>query len=93
MGALAELLAAALRAWRKTVSTAEGPMRGLELMADLAGDATLKQYHLFYSTRADLLRRVGQLQAAVQDYREALRLVGNEPERRYLQRRLHELLS
>jgi RNA polymerase sigma-70 factor (ECF subfamily) len=48
-------------------------------------------YHLFYAARADLLRRAGRIAEALADYREALRLVGNEPERRYLTKRIAEL--
>jgi RNA polymerase sigma-70 factor (ECF subfamily) len=73
------------------VAMAEGPERGLELLNGLAEDPSLVDYHLFYAARADLLRRLGQLDAAARDYTEALRLVGNEPERRYFARRLAEL--
>jgi RNA polymerase sigma-70 factor (ECF subfamily) len=75
------------------VAMAEGPERGLELLNGLAEDPALTDYHLFYAARADLLQRLGQLDAAARDYSEALRLSGNEPERRYLARRLAELVD
>jgi RNA polymerase sigma-70 factor (ECF subfamily) len=73
------------------VAMAHGPERGLQLLAGLAHKPELEGYHLFFAARADLLRRVGDRSAASRDYTEALRLVRNEPERRYLQKRLAEL--
>jgi RNA polymerase sigma-70 factor (ECF subfamily) len=43
------------------------------------------------AARADLLRRLGRRTEAADAYREALALVGNEPERAYLARRLSEV--
>ncbi|WP_242024314.1 hypothetical protein [Trichocoleus sp. FACHB-591] len=48
-------------------------------------------YHLFHATHADLLRRIGAFQEAAQSYRRALELVTNDSERRFLERRLHEV--
>jgi RNA polymerase sigma-70 factor (ECF subfamily) len=53
--------------------------------------AELDRYHYFHSARADLLVRCGRHDQAVGAYRRALELVGNEPERRFLQRRLDEV--
>ena len=89
---VARLKAAAARP-AAAVAMAEGPERGLELLNGLAEDPALTDYHLFYAARADLLQRLGQLDAAARDYSEALRLSGNEPERRYLARRLAELVD
>jgi len=61
---------------------------GLELIDGLEG---LEAYHLLHAARADLLRRVGRREEASVAYREALRLTGNEAERRYLERRLLEV--
>jgi RNA polymerase sigma-70 factor (ECF subfamily) len=69
------------------VAMAEGPERGLELMDDLP----LERYHLFHSARAELLRRLGRSEEAADAYRQALRLVVREPERRHLERRLAEV--
>jgi RNA polymerase sigma-70 factor, ECF subfamily len=71
------------------VAMAEGPDRGLELMAPLAG--RLGRYHHFHSARADLLRRLGRGPEAAEAYRRALELVSNEVERRFLERRLREV--
>jgi len=61
---------------------------GLELIDGLEG---LEAYHLLHAARADLLRSVGRREEASVAYREALRLTGNEAERRYLERRLLEV--
>jgi RNA polymerase sigma-70 factor (ECF subfamily) len=71
------------------VAMAEGPHRGLELMARLEG--SLRSYHLFHSARADLLRRLGRRGEAAAAYRLALGLAGNDVERRFLERRLAEV--
>ncbi len=73
------------------VAMAEGPERGLELLEPLAHEEAMRSYHLFYSARADLLRRAGRFVQARGDYERARDLAGNEPERRYLARRLLEV--
>lgn len=42
------------------------------------------------AARADLVRRLGRWPEAVDAYRRALALVGNDPQRRFLARRLAE---
>jgi RNA polymerase sigma-70 factor, ECF subfamily len=71
------------------VAMAEGPERGLELVAPL--EAELDGYHLLHSARADLLRRLDRFEEAATAYRRALELASSEPERRFLKRRLDEL--
>jgi RNA polymerase sigma-70 factor (ECF subfamily) len=46
-----------------------------------------------YAAKADLLRRAGANDEAILAYQQALTLVSNESERRYLQRRLQEVLG
>jgi RNA polymerase sigma-70 factor, ECF subfamily len=70
------------------VAMAQSPDAGLALLAPL--EPELSSYHLFYAARADLLRRAARHTEARRDYQAALELVQNEPERRYLQRRLRE---
>lgn len=70
---------------------AEGPEVGLRLLEELSGSSALAEYHLFHAARADLLRRLGRREASAEAYRRALALVNNEPERRFLERRLAEL--
>lgn len=64
---------------------------GLAIVARLADDRALAGYHLLPATRADLLRRCGAGQEALEQYREALALAPSGPERRYLSRRIAEL--
>jgi len=73
------------------VAMAEGPAAGLRLMDALAADGSLAGYHLLPAARADLLRRLGRLAEAAAAYREALALVGNETDRRFLERRLAQV--
>jgi RNA polymerase sigma-70 factor (ECF subfamily) len=63
----------------------------LTLIDTLAQNAVLDSYHLLHATRADLLRRLGSLDEAAKSYTQALALVTNESERRFLMRRLREV--
>ena len=73
------------------VAMAHGIDRGLELLEAVEQDQALAGYHLLPAARADLLRRSGQSAAAAKAYQEALALVQNDRERRYLERRLAEV--
>jgi RNA polymerase sigma-70 factor (ECF subfamily) len=75
------------------VSMVEGPAAGLARLDALAGREGIRGYHLLPAARADLLRRAGRRAEAAAAYAEALALVGNEAERRYLSRRLAEVSS
>jgi RNA polymerase sigma-70 factor (ECF subfamily) len=73
------------------VAMAEGPSSGLALIGALEAKGELAGYHLLPAARADLLRREGRWTEAAEAYREALGLVANEPERRFLAKRLGEV--
>jgi RNA polymerase sigma-70 factor (ECF subfamily) len=73
------------------IAMAEGPAAGLARMDALAAGGELATYHLFHAARADLLRRMGRFAEAETAYRDALALVRQEPERRFLERRLAEV--
>lgn len=73
------------------VAMTDGPAAGLAIVDALAKDGSLETYHLFHAARADLLRRLGATREAAASYTRALDLVRNEPERRFLERRLREL--
>jgi RNA polymerase sigma-70 factor (ECF subfamily) len=73
------------------VAMYEGPERGLRLIDDLLAREQLADYHLAHSARADLCRRLGRLLEARTSYEMALALARQEPERRFLARRLEEL--
>jgi RNA polymerase sigma-70 factor (ECF subfamily) len=73
------------------IAMAEGPSSGLALIGELEAKGELAGYHLLPAARADLLRRDGRWREAAEAYRQALALVANDPERRYLNRRLAEV--
>src|SRR5262249_36486848 len=75
------------------VAMAQGLERGLALLDGLAGVPELRAYHLLPAARADLLRRLGRYAEAADAYREALAMVGNEPERRFLLSRLDAIIA
>jgi RNA polymerase sigma-70 factor (ECF subfamily) len=71
------------------IAMTEGPEAALVLIDSLAGE--LEDYHLLHAARADLLRRLGAATEAAKSYEQALLLVTNESERRFLKRRLREV--
>ncbi|QEL15185.1 RNA polymerase sigma factor [Limnoglobus roseus] len=73
------------------VAMRDGPRAGLTLVDDLLNRGELANYHLAHAARADLCRRLGETPAARESYRRALDLTQQEPERRFLERRLREL--
>ena len=73
------------------VAMCEGPEQGLRLIDDLLANEQLADYHLAHSARADLCRRLGRIPEARASYEKALALAPQEPERRFLARRLEEL--
>ncbi|WP_018830160.1 RNA polymerase sigma factor [Salinispora tropica] len=75
------------------VALRDGPAAGLRLLDTLDEQGRLAGYHLLPATRADLLRRLGRVEEAAAAYRRALDLVGNEPERAFLRRRLAEAVA
>ncbi len=73
------------------VAMRDGPRAGLGLIDALLERGDLAEYHLAHAARADLHRRLGQVDAARASYERALALTEQEPERRFLERRLREL--
>ena len=69
----------------------EGPEQGLRLIDALLAGQHLSNYHLAHSARADLCRRLGRIPEARSSYERALSLASQEPDRRFLTRRLTEL--
>jgi RNA polymerase sigma-70 factor, ECF subfamily len=73
------------------VAMRDGPAAGLDRIERLLDRGELDGYHLAHAARAELCRRLGDREAAAAAYRRAISLVGQEPERRLLQRRLDAL--
>ncbi len=73
------------------VAMRDGPAAGLALVDALLSRGALADYHLAHSARADLLRRLGRTAEARAAYERALALAKQEPERRFLARRMGEM--
>ena len=73
------------------VAMRDGPAAGLALIDLLLDAGELTEYHFAHSARADLCRRLGRVDEARASYARALELARQEPERRFLERRLCEL--
>jgi len=70
------------------VAMRDGPEAGLTLIDAILARGDLTEYHLAHSARADMCRRLGRTAQARGSYERALRLTRQEPERRFLERRL-----
>ncbi len=75
------------------VAMRDGPAAGLPLIDAILARGDLEDYHLAHSARADLCRRLGRIAEARASYERALGLTRQEPQRRFLERRLGELLD
>jgi RNA polymerase sigma-70 factor (ECF subfamily) len=70
------------------VAMRDGPEAGLLLIDAILARGDLSDYRLAHAARADLCRRLGQRAEARSAYERALSLTVQEPERRFLLRRL-----
>jgi RNA polymerase sigma-70 factor (ECF subfamily) len=75
------------------VAMRDGPLAGLELIDAILARGDLGNYHLAHAARADLCRRLGRTAEAQASYERALGLTKQEPEQRFLERRLVELTN
>jgi RNA polymerase sigma-70 factor (ECF subfamily) len=73
------------------VAMRDGPSAGLALIDAILARGDLADYHLAHAARADLCRRLGRATEARASYQRALEYTRQEPERRFLERRLTEL--
>jgi RNA polymerase sigma-70 factor (ECF subfamily) len=73
------------------VAMRDAPQVGLELIDAILARGDLAGYHLAHAARADLCRRLERTAEARESYRRALALTKQEPERRFLEKRLREL--
>lgn len=73
------------------VAMRDGPAAGLALVDAILVRGELQDYRLAHAARADLYRRLGRTAEARSAYQRALELTRQEPERRFLGRRLREL--
>jgi RNA polymerase sigma-70 factor (ECF subfamily) len=73
------------------IAMRDGPAAGLALVDAILARGDLGDYHLAHSARADLCRRLGRTADARASYERALALTRQEPQRRFLERRLASL--
>jgi RNA polymerase sigma-70 factor, ECF subfamily len=73
------------------VAMSDGVERGLAMVDALDRRGELAAYHVLPVARAELLRRLDRHDEAAKSYRRALAMVGNEAERRHLEKRLREI--
>jgi RNA polymerase sigma-70 factor (ECF subfamily) len=73
------------------IAMADGPQQGLTLLEGLGDQAD--RYYPFHVVRADLLRRSGQFEGAIESYERAIALCGNPAERSHLKHQLDSLIQ
>lgn len=73
------------------IAMRDGPSAGLALIDAILGRGDLQDYHLAHAAQAELCRRAGRVVEAREAYRRAYSLAKQEPERRYLLKRVCEL--
>lgn len=73
------------------IAMRDGPDVGLSLIEEISARGDLNNYPLLHAAKADLCRRLGRIEAARESYQYALNLTQQEPERRFLQKRLQAL--
>jgi RNA polymerase sigma-70 factor (ECF subfamily) len=73
------------------VAMRDGPAAGLAIIDAILGRGDLLDYRLAHAARADLCRRLGRTADARVSYERALAGTRQQPERRFLERRLAEL--
>jgi RNA polymerase sigma-70 factor (ECF subfamily) len=73
------------------VAMRDGPAEGLALIDRILARGELAGYHLAHSARGELLRRLGEIEPAAEAFERALSLAKQEPEVRFLTRKLAAL--
>jgi RNA polymerase sigma-70 factor (ECF subfamily) len=73
------------------IAMRDGPEAGLALIDAILVRGDLTDYHLAHAARGDLCRRIGRASEAIISYERALELAMQEPERRFIERRLRQL--
>jgi RNA polymerase sigma-70 factor (ECF subfamily) len=75
------------------VAMRDGPAAGLALVDAILGRGDLQNYRLAHAARAEFCRRLGRTDDARASFERALALARQQPERRFLERRLAELAN
>jgi len=69
----------------------DGPAAGLAAIDAIVARGDLRDYRLVHAARAEFCRRLGRTAEALAAYRKALALTRQEPERRFIERRIAEI--
>jgi RNA polymerase sigma-70 factor (ECF subfamily) len=75
------------------IAMRDGPGAGLELIDNILALGELQDYYPAHAARGELCRRLGRVSDARAAYKRTLELVTQDPERRFLERRLMDLDS
>jgi RNA polymerase sigma-70 factor (ECF subfamily) len=73
------------------IAMRDGPEAGLASIDAILDRGELRDYRLAHAARAEFCRRLGRTKDARASYEKALALTRQEPERRFLERRLAEI--
>lgn len=73
------------------IAMRDGPGVGLVLIDEIVGRGDLQNYYLAHAAKADMLRRISRLSEAKRAYQSALELAQQEPEIRFLRKRIAEM--
>ncbi len=75
------------------IAMRDGEEAGLSIIDNILASRALQDYHKLHSTRGELLVRSGQITAAIAAFEQALVLVKQAPEKRFLEQKLTQLKS
>lgn len=75
------------------VAMSKGCEEGLQIIETILQRGELKHYHYIHSAKAELCFRIGDNKQAYASFQKALRLTKQEPEKRYLKRKIREIKS
>ncbi len=75
------------------IAMSKGYQEGLQIINTILQRGELLNYHYIHSAKAELCYRIGDYTQASSSFKKALQLAKQEPEIRYLRRKLHEISS
>jgi RNA polymerase sigma-70 factor (ECF subfamily) len=73
------------------VAMRDGPAAGLDLIDEILARGDLGDYHLAHAARAEMCRRLARTADAKAAYEHAIALARQDPEKRFLEKRLRDL--
>lgn len=73
------------------IAMRDGPAAGLAIINRILARGELREYQFAHSARGELLRRAGRTEEAMAAFQQALALARQEPEKRFLAKRIASL--